>query len=68
LCSWPRARCGRWAWALFTSGLGVPPGALVPGSFVLLMIPAAVLLANAVAYWPAQAAAGLSPARVLRAE
>ena len=59
---------GRWAWALFTSGLGVPPGALVPVSFVLLMVPAAVLLANAVAYWPARAAAGLSPARVLRAE
>jgi hypothetical protein len=32
------------------------------------MIPAAVLLANAVAYWPARAAAGLSPARVLPAE
>jgi ABC-type antimicrobial peptide transport system permease subunit len=59
---------GRWAWALFTGGLGVPPGALIPVPFVLLMIPVAVLLANAVAYWPARAAARLSPARVLRAE
>ncbi|HXZ75086.1 MAG TPA: FtsX-like permease family protein, partial [Streptosporangiaceae bacterium] len=59
---------GRWAWALFTSGLGVPPGALVPVPFVLLMIPAALLAASAVAYWPARAAARLSPARVLRAE
>jgi ABC-type antimicrobial peptide transport system permease subunit len=59
---------GRWAWALFTGGLGVPPGALIPVSFVLLMVPTAVLLANAVAYWPARAVAGLSPARVLRAE
>ena len=59
---------GRWAWALFTSGLGVPPGALIPVSFVLLMVPAAVLLADAVAYWPARAVAGLSPARELRAE
>jgi putative ABC transport system permease protein len=59
---------GRWAWALFSGGLGVPPGALVPLPFVLLMVPAAILLANAVAYWPARAAARLSPARVLRAE
>jgi ABC-type lipoprotein release transport system permease subunit len=59
---------GRWAWALFSSGLGIPPGALVPVPFVLLMIPAALLAANAVAYWPARAAARLSPARVLRAE
>jgi len=59
---------GRWAWALFSSGLGIPPGALIPVPFVLLMIPAAMLAANAVAYWPARAAARLSPARVLRAE
>jgi hypothetical protein len=36
--------------------------------FILLMIPAALLAANAVAYWPARAAARLSPALVLRAE
>ena len=59
---------GRWAWALFSSGLGIPPGALIPVPFVLLMIPAAMLAANAVAYWPARAAARLSPARALRAE
>jgi hypothetical protein len=59
---------GRWAWALFSGGLGVPPGALVPVPFVLLMVPAAILLANAVAYWPARAAARLRPAQVLRAE
>jgi hypothetical protein len=59
---------GRWAWALFSSGLGIPPGALIPVPFILLMIPAAMLAANAVAYWPARAAARLSPARVLRAE
>ena len=59
---------GRWAWALFSNGLGIPPGALIPVPFVLLMIPAAMLAANAVAYWPARAAARLSPARALRAE
>jgi hypothetical protein len=59
---------GRWAWALFSGGLGVPPGALVPVPFVLLMVPAAILAGNAVAWWPARAAARLSPARVLRVE
>jgi putative ABC transport system permease protein len=59
---------GRWAWALFSGGLGVPPGALVPVPFVLLIVPAAILLANAVALWPARTAARLRPAQVLRAE
>jgi ABC-type lipoprotein release transport system permease subunit len=59
---------GLWAWAVFSGGLGVPPGALVPVPFVLLMVPAAILLANAAAYWPARAAGRLSPARLLRAE
>jgi hypothetical protein len=59
---------GRWAWALFSGGLGVPPGALVPVPFVLLIVPAAILLANVVASWPARTAARLRPAHVLRAE
>ena len=59
---------GRWAWALFSGSLGVPPGVLVPVPFVLLMVPTAILAANAVAWWPARAAARLGPARVLRAE
>jgi hypothetical protein len=59
---------GRWAWTLFTDGLGVPPGTLVPVPFVLLMVPAAILAANAVAYWPGRAATRLTPAQVLRTE
>jgi FtsX-like permease family len=59
---------GRWAWALFSGGLGVPPGALVPVPFVLLIVPAAILLANAVAFWPGRTAARLRPAQALRAE
>jgi FtsX-like permease family len=59
---------GRWAWTLFSGGLGVPPGAVVPAPFVLLMLPAAILLANMVAYWPGHTAARLSPAGILRAE
>jgi len=59
---------GRWVWALFSGSLGIPPGTLVPVPFVLLMIPAGILLANAAASWPAHKAAMLRPARVLRAE
>ena len=59
---------GRWAWTLFTTGLGVPAGTLVPVPFVLLMVPAAILAANAVAYWPGRAATRLTPAQVLRTE
>jgi hypothetical protein len=35
---------------------------------VLVMVPAVIVLANAVAYWPGQATARLTPAEVLRAE
>ncbi len=59
---------GRWAWALFSGSLGVPPGALVPVPFVLLMVPAAILAANVVAYWPGRLAARQVPAPGLRAE
>lgn len=59
---------GRWAWrwvADSTPLLYVPP---VAGLVVVLSIPAALLLANAMAAWPARRAAGLRPADVLRAE
>ena len=59
---------GRWSWALFTGGLGIPADAIAPVPFILLMVPAVILVANAVAYWPARSAARLSAARVLRAE
>ena len=59
---------GRWAWALFATGLGIAGGTVTPVTIVLLMVPAAVLAANAVAFWPARKAARLSPAEVLHAE
>jgi hypothetical protein len=37
-------------------------------ALVLLMVPAVILVANAVAFWPARTAALLSPAEVLRTE
>jgi hypothetical protein len=59
---------GRFGWALFCYGLGIPPMAITPVWPVLVMVPAVIVLANAVAYWPGQATARLTPAEVLRAE
>jgi len=54
--------------ALFAHGLGIPPSAITPIRPLLLMTLAAIVIANAVAFWPGRAAARLSPAEVLRAE
>ena len=59
---------GRWSWALFARGLGIPDAAITPTWPVMVMVPAVILIANAAALWPARAAARLSPAAVLRAE
>jgi hypothetical protein len=59
---------GRWSWALFARGLGIPDAAITPTWPVLLMVPAVILIANAAAVWPARATARLSPAAVLQAE
>ena len=59
---------GRWSWALFAHGLGIPADASTPARQVLLMVPAVILTANAVAFWPGRAAARLNPAETLRAE
>jgi len=59
---------GRWSWALFARGLGIPDGAVTPIWAVLLMAPAVILVANAVAFWPGRTTARRKPAEVLRAE
>jgi ABC-type antimicrobial peptide transport system permease subunit len=59
---------GRWSWALFGHGPGIPAVAITPVRAVLIMVPAVIVIANAIALWPGQAAARLSPATVLRAE
>jgi ABC-type lipoprotein release transport system permease subunit len=59
---------GRWAWALFAHDLGIPAGAITPLPLVLLMVPAVILIANTVAFWPARTTARLKPAEILRAE
>ena len=59
---------GRWSWALFARDLGIPFAASTPAWTVLAMVPAVIIIANAVAFWPGRATARLSPAKVLRAE
>jgi ABC-type lipoprotein release transport system permease subunit len=59
---------GRWAWALFAGGLGVPAEAAIPATVILVIAVAVLLAANAVAFGPGRAAARPHPAEILRAE
>jgi hypothetical protein len=59
---------GRWAWTLFAEQIGVVPEPVTPLPLILLVVPAAVLLANLVAVLPARNAARTPAALVLRAE
>jgi predicted lysophospholipase L1 biosynthesis ABC-type transport system permease subunit len=59
---------GRWAWAVFAASAGVASQADVPAAFVLLAIPATLLLANLIAAGPGWTAARIPAATVLRSE
>ena len=59
---------GRWAWRMLAEEFAVVPDAAIPLPRILLLVTAAVLLANLVALLPARAAAATRPAEVLRAE
>jgi predicted lysophospholipase L1 biosynthesis ABC-type transport system permease subunit len=59
---------GHWAWALFADALGVAPGAITPAPVVLVIVPAVLVAANMVAFWPGRRSARLRPAELLRAE
>jgi hypothetical protein len=59
---------GRWAWYLFAEQIEVVPEPVTPIALVLIVIPAAVLLANVVAALPAWSAAQTRAAAVLRTE
>jgi putative ABC transport system permease protein len=58
---------GRWAWTLFANQFAIEPVPAI-SPLVLLAFPAVLVLANAIAAFPAQAAARTQPAIVLRAE
>jgi hypothetical protein len=59
---------GHWAWGLFAGNAGIPSGAITPVPLVLLMVPAAILAANAIALPSGRHCARLNPAAVLRSE
>ncbi len=59
---------GRFAWNLFAADLGVASEPVVPVWPGLLVLPAAVLLANLVALLPGRIAAATPPGAVLRTE
>jgi ABC-type lipoprotein release transport system permease subunit len=62
------AAAGRFTWHLFARDLGVAPEVVVPVVPVLLLIPAAVLVGNALAAPPGWLAARVRPAPALRTE
>jgi predicted lysophospholipase L1 biosynthesis ABC-type transport system permease subunit len=59
---------GRWAWTLFASGLGISTSATTPVSLLLVIVPAMLLAANAIAFWSGRTTARLRPGEALRAE
>jgi len=59
---------GRWTWTTFADRVGVVPQARIPLLAVLIVIPAALVLANLVGVLPARSAARTQPAMVLRTE
>jgi hypothetical protein len=59
---------GHWAWGLFAGNVGLSPAAITPVPLVLLMVPGAILAANAIALPPGRRCARLDPAAVLRSE
>jgi hypothetical protein len=59
---------GRWAWTEIASGMGSTSPPVVPLLSVALVVPIAVLIANAVAAGPGWAAARVAPAVVMRTE
>jgi hypothetical protein len=59
---------GRFAWRLFAHDLGVAPVVVAPVIPIVLLLPVALIAANAVAAVPGWLAARIKPARVLRTE
>ncbi|HET6965396.1 MAG TPA: FtsX-like permease family protein [Acidimicrobiales bacterium] len=59
---------GRWAWHAVASGINSPSPAVVPVVALMLVVPAALVLANLLAAGPGWVAGRVAPALVLRAE
>jgi ABC-type lipoprotein release transport system permease subunit len=59
---------GRWSWRWVADATPLHYIAPLPLTAIVVSVPAALLLANAIAAWPARRAARLQPAQVLRTE
>jgi hypothetical protein len=59
---------GRFIWSAVAHSYGIADDTAWPWVAVALALPAAVLLANALAWWPGRRAAHLHPAQILRSE
>jgi hypothetical protein len=59
---------GRALWTLFANELGVEPNPRSGLASNLIVIPAALILANLIAVWPGRSAARTRPAQILRTE
>jgi ABC-type lipoprotein release transport system permease subunit len=59
---------GRWAWDAVASGVSSVSVPLVPVAAIVVIVPAALVVANVVAAWPGRAAARVAPAAAMRAE
>ena len=59
---------GRWIWSVFADELGIVNEPQLPLLAVVILVPAAVVVANLVAALPAAIAARTRPAQVLRTE
>ena len=58
---------GGWAWTLVTHQLGLPRSTMVP-ALLVLVVPVALIAANAIAFIPGVVAARVRLSSVLRAE
>jgi len=59
---------GRWVWTFFAGRLGIRPEPAIPLLLLIVVVPAALVLANIIAAFPARAAARTEAAVVLRTE
>lgn len=62
------AAAGRWAWIFFAGRLGVARDPMLPVGALLVAVPVALILANAIASVAARIARRSHPATILRAE
>jgi hypothetical protein len=58
----------RWLWTRYAESLGILPAPRVPALIVLGIVPAGIVIANALALLPARSAARTRPAMILRTE